>query len=97
MRSLIRKVVAGTLHAQNGMSAALMWVSSSCILSSGPFASSIVIADFYNDSHPDDAVLVRNRNAFHIEMHSACTCRLHLTKKVEPGRLLHSLAKRNGC
>jgi hypothetical protein len=104
LRSLIRKVtvlaieiVAGTLRAQNGMSAAFVRVSSSRIFSSGLSGPSIVTADFNNVRHPDDTVLVLNRNAFRIELHSARTCRLRLTKKVEPARLLHSLAKRNGC
>ena len=75
-RSLIRTVailamflLAPALHAQEGLSDAFTSVSSSCDFSNRLLGSSVVAADFNRDSHPDGAVLFRNRNSVRIEVH----------------------------
>src|ERR1700752_5371518 len=75
-RSLIRTVailamflLAPALHAQEGLSDAFTSVSSSCDFSNRLLGSSVVAADFNRDSHPDGAVLFRNRNTVRIEVH----------------------------
>jgi FG-GAP-like repeat len=76
LRSLIRTfaffatvIIAAPFHAQDGLGAAIEQVSSPCSLPGGLFGPSVVTADFNNDTYPDGAVLVRNRNNFRIEVH----------------------------
>src|ERR1700722_19991368 len=57
------------LHAQSGLSDALERVNSSRNLPDQLFASSVVTADFNNDSHPDGAILMRSKSESRIEVH----------------------------
>jgi hypothetical protein len=57
------------LHAQDGLSDALARAGSASNAGSALFGPSLVTADFNNDHHPDGALLLRARNAFHIELH----------------------------
>ena len=70
--SLIRTIgllamvfVVTALHAQDGLSDALLRLDSS----SGLLGPSIATADFNNDTYPDAAVLLRSNHNFRIEVH----------------------------